>query len=421
MVKSNSLCRIKEYLYFCKKLTIDSRLGKVKAVSFIFSTLFVASLLLFALSCARAGQSEIECSTEQRERLLSDSVVPHEADASSLVEVDISDILESSFDFADVVRDLRFIPLETTKESRLGNIRRLTFSDGYIIASDAKNVKVFTSDGRYVGGIPFGSFSLRNDYTVDRPAGEILVYTQGSIGHYGMDCQRRWVESVPLNFTAMNTTASGDRLVLFLDSDEHNPVIGDYESAPFLVMDRRGALVAKPEVEKHVGAPPREGTALAFSGDGVVVTLSGCDTIYSLSDSSFAARYALRYARGQSFSANSEVCRYFFAGNALITPNGLFFKIQNRRANTIFAFYDARKKRLVGGLPVIDYRLVPPIYNPIATCGDSYAAVFNPYLAEDGVEYAFAGNVVPESAKAALRGVRHDDNPVIALYRVEVE
>lgn len=397
------------------------RLGKVKADSFIFSTLFVASFLLAALSCTRVGQGVIECSKEQRERLLIDTVVPQEADVSPLVEIDVSGILESRFDFADVVRDLRFIPLETTKESRLGNIRRLTFADGYIIASDAKNVKVFTSDGRYVGGIPFGSFSRRNDYTVDRAAGEILVYTQGSIGHYGMDCQRRWVESVPLSFTAMNTTASGDRLIMFFDPDDHNPVIGDYDCAPFLVMDRRGVLVAKPEVAKRPSAPPREGAALAFSGDGVVVTMSGCDTIYAFSDSSLSARYALRYDCGQSFSANSNICRYFFAGNALMTSRGLFFKIQNRRANTIFAFYDAGKKRLVGGLPVVDYRLVPPIYNPIATCGDSFAAVFNPYLAEDGGEYAFAGNVVPESAKAALRGVRHDDNPVVALYRVEVE
>ncbi|MGN0029390.1 MAG: 6-bladed beta-propeller [Marinilabiliaceae bacterium] len=381
----------------------------------------MASLLLVALSCTRYGQSEIECSKAQQERLLSDSVVSQEAEKASLVEIDVSDILESRFDFADVVRDLRFIPLETTKESRLGNVRRLTFSDGYIIASDAKNVKVFTSGGRYVGGIPFGSFSRRNDYTVDRAGGEILVYTQGSIGHYGMDCQRRWVESVPLNFTAMNTTASGDRLVMFFDPDDHNPVIGDYDGAPFLVMDRRGALVAKPEVARRVGVPPREGMALAFSCDGVVVTMSGCDTIYAFSDSSFSARYALRYACGQSFSANSEVCRYFFAGNALMTPDCLFFKIQGFRANTLFAFYDVRKNRLVGGLPVIDYRLVPPIYNPIATCGDSFAAVFNPYLAEDGREYTFAGNVVPESAKAALRGVRHDDNPVVALYRVEVE
>lgn len=352
---------------------------------------------------------------------MSDSVASQEAEKASLVEIDVSGILESRFDFADVVRDIRFIPLETTKESRLGNVRRLTFADGYIIASDANSVKVFTSEGRYVGSVPFGSFSRRNDYTVDRAAGEILVYTQGSIGHYGMDCQRRWVESVPVSFTAMNTTASGDRLVMFFCPDDHNHVIGDYDGAPFLVMDRRGALVAKPEVARPVSAPPREGAALTFSCDGVVVTISGCDTVYSFSDSSFSARYALRNACGQSFSSNSDVCQYFFAGNALMTPGGLFFKIQGFRANTLFAFYDARKKRLVGGLPVIDYRIVPPIYNPIATCGDFYAAVFNPYLADEGGEYEFTGNVVPESAKAALRGVRHDDNPVVALYRVEVE
>lgn len=393
----------------------------MKADSFIFSTLAVASFLWTASSCTKDGRSEIECTREQQERLLRDSIVSRQAEASSLVEIDVSGILESRFDFADVVRDLRFIPLETTRESRLCNIRRLTFCDDYIVASDAKGVKVFTSKGRYVGGIPFGSFSKRSDYTVDRAAGELLVYTQGSIGHYGMDCQRRWVESVPLTFTAMNTTLSGDRLVMFLDSDDRNPCIGDYDGSPFLVMDRRGTLVSKPMVSKRPGVPPREGAALAFSGDGVVLTMSCCDTVYYLSDSSFAARYALRHANGQSFSSNPDTFPYFFAGNALMTPHGLFFKIQGRRADTIFAFYDAGQKRLVGGIPVIDYRLVPPIYNPIATCGDSYAAVFNPYLSEDGCEYTFAGNVVPESAKAALRGVRHDDNPVVALYRVAVK
>lgn len=352
---------------------------------------------------------------------MSDSVAPLEADESSLVEIDASGLMESTFDFAGLIRDLRFIPLETTKESRIGNVRRLTFACGFIIASDVKGVKVFTSRGRYVGGIPFGAFSERNDYTVDRANGEILVYTQGSIGHYGMDCRRRWVESVPLDFTAMNTTLSGDRLVLSVGAGDENQGIGDLDGVPFLVMDRRGALVGRPVVSKRATDPPREGVALSFSGGDVVVTQSGCDTIYSLSDSSFAARYALRYHGSNSLAAEAEADRHFFAGNALITADGLFFKIQSRRANTIFAFYDAKRRRLIGGLPVIDYRIVPPVYNPIATCGDFYAAVFNPYLAEEGGEYKFVGDVVPEAAKTALRGVRHDDNPVVALYRVEVE
>lgn len=377
--------------------------------------------LLATVACSKAGVSEIDCTKEQQSRLLSAKIEPLKADASALTSIDATDVLGARFDFAAIVKDLHFIPLETTKESRVGSIRRLTFTDDNIIVSDAKGVKVFSSAGRFVGGIPFGASSERNDYTVDRAANEIIVYTQGSIGHYTMDCSRLWVESIPLSFTAMNTTKSGDNLVLFLGPDDVNPNIEESDGSPFLIMDRRGAITGRPEISAPSGAPAREGIPVPFSDSGVVVCQSGCDTVFFLTDTSLSALYSLSYAKAQADSLSAGSDRYFFAGNALVSPSGLFFKIQNRRANTAFCFYDSRTRRLTGGIPTFDYRQIPPIYNPIATCGDYYVAIFNTYLADDGAPYTFTGDIVPEPYKSLLRSVRHDDNPVLALYRVEVD
>lgn len=385
-----------------------------------YETLTAALCAIALLACARTGKGEIECSQEQRQRLLSASVECRQADTSRLVPIDVSDILDARFDFTEIVRDLRFIPLETTRESRLGSVRRLTFTEDNILVSDDKGVKVFNSEGGFVGCIPFGP-SSKNDFALDLPNGEILLYTQGSIGHYGMDCKRRWVESIPLNFSAMTNTASGDNLVMFFGPDDANPGIGGLDSVQFLVMDRKGALVARPDVPAAFGRPAREGVALPSSGGGMVLCCGGCDTIFAFSDSSFSARYSLCYDSAKRARPQADLNTFFFAGNAQMTTDGVFFKIQNRRANTVFAFYDARTGRLRGGIPDFDYRLLPPIYNPIATCGDSYAAIFNTYLTEDDGRYTFTGDIVPAEAKALLRGVRHDDNPVIALYRVHID
>lgn len=378
-------------------------------------------LVLAVTACARLHRSEIDCTPEQINRLFTADVVHLQADTSSVVHIDATDVMEAQFDFADIVRDLRFIPLETTKDSRLGSVCRLIFTDDRILASDAKGVKAFDSNGKFVGAIPYGSLSPKNDFSIDRSSGEILVYTQGSIGHYDMDCHRRWVEGFPLTFSAMNTTRSGDNLVMFFGPDDENPVLEDLDGAPFLVMNRKGAIVARPDVPDREQVPPREGPALQSAGANVALSKSCCDTIFALTDSSFDAKYILHYPRPKSMDPEQRRVDNFFAGNALMTDRGgLFFKLQSDRANTVFAFYDDSTHHLIGGRPDFDYRLIPPIYNPIATCGGYYASIFNTYLTdEDNDRFTFLGNIVPDTSKAALRGIRHDDNPVVVLFRVE--
>lgn len=393
----------------------------MKASVFTYMALATVALITAATACVRTHRSEIDCTKEQIGRLFTADVVHLQADTTAAVSIDASGIMDAAFDFSDIVRDLRFIPLETTKDSRLGSVRRLIFTDGYILASDANGVKVFDSNGKYVNGIPYGALSTKNDFSLDRSSDEILVYTQGSIGHYDMQCNRRWVESIPLSFSAMNTTHSGDKLVMFFGPDDENPVLGDLEGAPFLVMDRQGAIVARPDVPVRSNAPPREGPALQQAGSDVALSKSCCDTIFALTDSSFCAKYILHYPRPQSLIPELRKVDNFFAGNALMTDRGgLFFKLQSDRANTVFAFYDDSTHHLVGGRPEFDYRIIPPIYNPIATCGSYYAALFNTYLTdEDNGRFTFLGDIVPDTSKAALRGIRHDDNPVVVLYRVE--
>lgn len=385
--------------------------------------LTVASLTMVVMACSRTRQSEIDCTKEQVAKLFSADVVTLVPDTSNAVAIDATGVMDADFDFAGIIRDLRFIPLETTKESRLGSVRRLIFADGKILVSDANGVKVFDSNGKFLNAIPFGALSQKNDFAVDRSANEIIVYTQGSIGHYDMNCQRQWVEAVPLTFTAMNITHSGNHIVLFFCKDDHNPVLGEYERSPFLVLDHQGAIVARPPLDVKEAEPPREGPALPSTAGNVALSKSCCDTIFSLTDTTFIARYILNYPRPQSLYPEGDKVDNFFAGNALMTDNGgLFFKLQSDRTNTVFAFYDGATGHLVGGRPAFDYRIVPPIYNPIATCGDFYAAIFNTYLTdENNGRFTFTGDVVPDTSKAALRNVRHDDNPVVVLYRVEVE
>ncbi len=396
----------------------------------------VAALLLLntitMTSCDKQKRSRLRGTHEQIERLAADKSQPLAADTSQLISIDADGLFEGKgFDLADIVRDIRLVPLETTPESRIGKARRVILTSSHIVISDESFVRVFSTAGKYVGRIALGPNPMETDFTLDRPNNEILVFAQGSIGHYDMECKRLSAETIPLQFSAFATTPTSNTMAIWLDGTDENPSIGDLgEETSYLVMNREGALPAYIPTKQKADAPPREGMALPYSDEGIVIGRSFCDTIFTLTDTGVKARYALNYKRHslpewinvkEIKGAQGDESRYFFAGNAQITLSGVFFKIQNIRAMTVYAFYDKRTGSLAGGLPILDYRVLPPIFNPVATLGDYYAALFNTYQTDDGQGYHFLGHAIPEQEKLKIVNVRHDDNPVIALYRVQID
>ncbi len=406
------------------RLTVQSHTIALTTVATLMAT-------LATISCARHSQDSFDWKPEQTAKLKCDSTKVMIADTTNVTEIDASSILTNSiFSFADIIRDLRFIPLETTDNSRLGKIARLSFTSTHIVVSDEKGVHVFDMAGRHIGNIPYGEKSERNDYTLDRANNEILVYTQGSIGHYGMDCRRKRAELIPLQFSAMTTTYSGNTMALYLDDCDKNRHIGKLQDAQYVVMDRNGALTYRiGDKGKNSKAdeprPPREGTPLPLSDEGIVISRALNDTVYTLSDDGLKASHVINYGEAKNPLEKKDGERpelsYIFAGNALVTHSAIYFKIQNARAKTIYGFYDNRTGKLAGGIPVFDYRQMPPIYNPIATQGEYFAATFNTYLTEGENNFKFLGNFIPEQEKHKLAKVAHDANPVVALYRINVE
>ncbi len=401
------------------------------------SRIFVVTALLLLntitmTGCDKQKRSRLRGTQEQIARLAADKSQPLATDTTQLISIDADGLFDGKgFDLADIVRDIRLVPLETTTESKIGKARRVIMTSSHIIISDESCVRVFSTAGKYVGRIPLGPNPMETDYTLDRSNNEILVFAQGSIGHYDMECNRLSAETVPLQFSAFATTATSNTMAIWTDVNDDNQSIGDLsEKSSYLVMDREGSLPTYIPGKQKEDTPPREGVALPYSDEGIVIGRSFCDTIFTLTDDGLAARYALNYKRHslpewvnvkKSKGSQGDENLYFFAGNAQMTLSGVFFKIQNIRAMTVYAFYDKRTGNLAGGLPILDYRVLPPIFNPVATMGDYYAALFNTYQTDDGQGYHFLGHVIPEQEKLKIAGVRHDDNPVVALYRVQIE
>lgn len=395
-----------------------------------------------AQGCKRQSQAQLNCTPEQQAKLMLDSSRELTADTAGLITIDANNLFDNAlFDFASILRDVKLTPLETTPESKLGSVDRLTITDDHIVASDAKGVFVFGRDGKFIGKIPFGEKSPRNDYTIDRSTGEILVYTQGSIGHYAMDCSRHWVENTPFEFQCMTATKSGDLLVIRTDASCDNRNLGPAAKSLIYTINRKGELpyyIAGQEYfPKPESAPKDPFCLLPYSDEGAVICQKACDTIFTLDEQGLHARYHIDYTshrqvpppppdleKSDAEGQDSTVCKkcrgYFFAGGAQVNTSSLFFTIQSVRAQTVFVYYDKKSGKLRGGLPAFDYRQLPPIYTPIASFGDHFAALFHTYLTEDGTEFNFVGNSLPESEKRKLKGVGHDSNPVVATYRIEI-
>lgn len=384
--------------------------------------LFVILLVAVATSCAHERESQIRCTSEQMARLKPDSSVLTFPDTSRIVRIDADSLTSNSeFNFMGIIGDISFIPLQTKSDNHIDRPDRLILTDTHIYISDSKFVYIFDIKGRYVRKIPIRE-GKSHDFTFDRLWNELLICSGGMVSHYTADGRHTWSDFLPLQFSSIG--CAGSTLIFHNDSCDTNPHLPNAGGSQCIVMNRKGALLRHLAQRPFSPTGPTMARHLTASAECLFMTYGLCDTIFSVVDDHISARYVIEYPshkQGHDLPPLGSGA-YFFGGDVIGCMGGIFFKLITDRAKTARFFYDARTGKATGGVqPMADYRQIPPIFDPVASIGDKYAALFHPYQTENGRTFRFIGDMVREEEKDKLEGVRHGDNPVVALYRVKID
>lgn len=394
-------------------------------------SLFFASILFVA--CSNQPDSVFTCTPEQLSRLNPEAAVLTLPDTSNIVTINVNSILDNDeFDFQGIVSDIHFIPLQTTPDAQIGRTDRMIITKSYIYVSDQHALYIFSPSGEFINKVPF-LFSAPHDFAFDNDLSELVVCADNCVAHYTPDGNHLWTERFPVRFNSI--AVEGSNLLVHCDSAELNSHISPATSAsPCLFINRQGELSKYlPALDAHAPSPRNTRRLQPYDG-GVAMSHSFCDTIFYINGGDVHARYVLDYStrhlptptneqdHNDIFAGKYGKRLYYFGGDFIPSKDGFFLILRTERAMTMRAFYDTRSGKLVGGIqPLADYCEMPPVYNPLTSYADRYAALFHPYQTESGRTFRFVGATVSEAEKDRLDGVRHDDNPVVALFRVNID
>lgn len=388
--------------------------------------IYIALLLLLCASAGCDSWCGTSCDTEctLHSDLDAEEHSPAHIDpcCDEMVRIDANKLFESDgFDFMNIVSDIRFIPLETTDSSRLGRIERLVVTGDHIYASDSRGVCIFSRDGSFVRRLAYmgRNAALRHDFAYDFGtesltllSGERLTYHTADGYETGSTTTLDYAESI---------AAQDGRTILCANDKRH---IVQEQDGCHREMDLTGRSTVN--IDRRLRCPQSNGMRTTIS-------VSFCDTIFTYSGDSLKASYAIDYETRRLPDSASEddertltrsllgTNNYYFGGEAVETASTLFFKLRTYRAQTVIAYYDKLSGALTGGIcPLADFLQIPPIFEPLTTVGDDFASVFNPYQVDEGKQFRFLGNKIAEAEKDKIAHVRHEDNPIVALFRLKI-
>ena len=168
---------------------------------------FVA-LVLCLSGCGGGSRQGFNFTASEIASLCLDSTELLPTDVSSAVRVDLNPFLgDKEFEFGDLVRSLRFIPLETTDASLLANIYKVVLTDRHVYVHDdfkGGGLVIFTSKGKFVrrishGGGPGELYQL-SDMAYDPSTDRLLVYQHPFLLFYTADGEYLEQKKLPFGF-----------------------------------------------------------------------------------------------------------------------------------------------------------------------------------------------------------------------------
>jgi hypothetical protein len=353
--------------------------------------------------------------------------------------IDLKPLLkESQFDFGDMIKSIKFIPLETNDESLISNIEHIIITENNIyIGNDniGRNILIFNRQGEYINQIKHGQGPneiLRlKSIAYDDDQEELIVYHTKFLSFFTKDGKFKRKEKVPLN--ACSFTLVKDGYMFYAENGIDNRHLGYADNYQVLITDRSFRLRTKGFPYLLSGNLNYGGKYIHKNERNINITFVFIDSIYQyLDNNTFKAKYRfdisnkkipvniLKNATDMEFRTTVENHNYYyFLGKFEETESHLFVAFSNDFTKTRINFFvDKMTKNIKGGTGQL-YKIsdFPGISLPIAAKGNYFISYIQPYEIIPSLE--FLNNPSIEEDIVKLKKLKDDDNPVLILYELK--
>lgn len=339
-------------------------------------------------------------------------------------------VKDKEFDFGALLKEINFVPLQTTSQSRLGQIRKVVTTDEHIYIMDDLDewgIAIFTRQGQFVKRIPNGKKpeQLYRLYDIDfnTQTNELIAYKHSFLLIFDKEGNFLRFKYLPIGFLNMAATPDGYVLKSLVGQ---NINLGDKSNyrLQFINKDLKLNAVALPDKQSKAFSAK---SYLYRVADLVKITAEISDTIYQYNpkDNKLAAEFILDYDHklprsyiyGKEISVFENAIRNhnynYCIGDYIETTYHNVFFISNKIGN-IVVYRDKHSGNMVGGSIAQSKQGLPFLAFPDSFYDDQLIKYY--YPRENDYEVLKEMPFLSEENKKKSESFKKGDNPILIYY-----
>ena len=408
------------------------------------SAFILIFFVIVCFGCSQNRQGNLRFSEEQIAQLGLNNIQPLNILNENSLKIDLSDFLsDKETPISEFVESMIYIPLQTTKESLIGEIRKIIYLDNYVFIFDpyiSKTVFIFSNDGIFIKKIPIGQgpqdIFRPIDFAVDEQQEHLIIYNSYRLSFY--DYQGNFVkrESLPFNFHNFRVLPNG---YLFVSvANIYNIHLEAASEMQVIITDKNFRIIS-------VGFPFHYSKSLNYSitdytssfGNDVNFAFKFSDKIYRYVDTlTIIEDYHLDFARKGLPSrylemswddvqkALNSTSYYFFMGDYVENSTHESFQIKNlsKKSPLTVVFRDKTSGKLKGGSNFIDDGKIFMFTAPFTSYKDEFIGAFdayNIYLSLLELKKDEKNKAAFDRLNALFGYLEEDANPILVKYKLK--
>lgn len=339
-------------------------------------------------------------------------------------------VKDKEFDFGALLKEINFVPLQTTAQSRLGQIRKVVTTAEHIYIMDDLDewgIAIFTRQGQFVKRIPNGKKpeQLYRLYDIDfnTQTNELIAYKHSFLLIFDKEGNFLRFKYLPIGFLNMAATPDGYVLKSLVGQNRN---LGDKSNyrLQFINKDLKLNTVALPDKESKAFSAKNY---LYRVADLVKITAEISDTIYQYNpkENKLAAEFILDYDHklprsyiyGKDFSVFENAIRNhnynYCIGDYIETTYHNVFFISNKTGN-IVVYRDKHSGNMVGGSIAQSKQGLPFLAFPDSFYDDQLIKYY--YPGANDYEVLKEMPFLSEANKKKSESFKKGDNPILIYY-----
>ena len=396
-------------------------------------------VFLFLVACHNNTPEEVRFTEQQIESLHLSGTQVLEPQTDSIIHINLTPFLgKREFDFGNIVKEVKIVPLETTKNSLLDGIYKVITTDEYIYIMDnfkGKSLIIFTKEGKFIKRLSHGQGpgELQRLYDIDYDfqTNELIAYQHSFFLFFDKEGNFLRQERLPINFDNFISLDNG--YILRTAPVQGNTHLDDKEGYTFLFTDKiftlKSVAVYQPKDIKAMSAH-----TYLYKNDSLI-TLAGrySDSIYKYDAKKnklytefvldYDKKLPKKYLYGENFLVFQEVTKnndyYFNIGEYFETFSQNVFFLWNNYINLQTIVYrDKKTGNMIGGTSaMLNLEEVPAFNFPIGVDKNYFVSVYNPYI--NRYEKLKNSKLISEADKEKIKQFKDDDNPILVYFTLK--